>query len=144
MGLVVVVLSSIHECEAVLSGQVGFSLIGSSGRLPILFFLALSIVQIAAIVSGNEKPILVGNISQKRCKYRSPHNNNLRLCVCVNISIYILGHFNCHARICFLPSIWSDSVKNRCCSTFGYIGLLLRYSKSSSSNELYLRINLLH
>ena len=58
-----VVLSAIHECEAVLAAQVGFSIIGSSGRLPILFFLALSIVQIAAIVSGNEKPILVGNKS---------------------------------------------------------------------------------
>ena len=72
MGLVVVVLSAIHECEAVLAAQVGFSIIGSSGRLPILFFLALSIVQIAAIVSGNEKRILVGNISQKSVPYRSP------------------------------------------------------------------------
>ena len=71
MGLVVVVLSSaIPECEAGLSPYVGVSIIGSSGRLPILFFLALSIVQIAAIVSGNEKRILVGNISQKITQYR--------------------------------------------------------------------------
>ena len=132
MGLVVVVLSAIHECEAVLAAQVGFSIIGSSGRLPILFFLALSIVQIAAIVSGNEKPILVGNISQKKCTIIAIRI--LRLSVCVNIYIYILGHLNCHARICFLPSIWSDSFENRCCSRFGNIKLLLRYSERSSGN----------
>ena len=36
------------------------NIVGNSGRLAMLFFIALSIVQIATIVSGNENRIMVG------------------------------------------------------------------------------------
>ena len=63
-------MSAIDSCELVrglLPAGPGFgsifeplNIVGSSGRLPMLIFMALSIVQIATIVSGNENRIMVG------------------------------------------------------------------------------------
>ena len=70
-------MSAIDSCELVgglFPAGPGFStggsifeplnIVGSSGRLPMLFFMALSIVQIATIVSGNENRIMVGIYKQ--------------------------------------------------------------------------------
>ena len=58
-------MSAMDSCELTPS-QNGVSsfeplnIVGYSGRLPMLFFIALSVVQIATIVSGNENRIMVG------------------------------------------------------------------------------------
>ena len=38
------------------------NIVGLNDRLPMVFFLALSVVQIAAIVSGNENQMMVCNM----------------------------------------------------------------------------------
>ena len=113
LGLVVVVLSAIPDCTLVMSRILMHSIIGSGGRLPMLFFLALSTVQIAAICRGNENRILVGNISQLLCRIQITIRI-LKLCVYVIIFIHILGLLNRHARISFLRSIWIDTFETRC------------------------------
>ena len=64
-------MSAINSCGSagpMFAGPAGGSMfeplniVGESGRLPMLFFMALSIVQIATIVSGNENRIMVGSI----------------------------------------------------------------------------------
>ena len=60
-----VVLSSILSNDPGCSNPLlGYSnepvnIVGLNDRLPMVFFLALSVVQIAAIVSGNENQIMV-------------------------------------------------------------------------------------
>ena len=61
LGLIVMVLSSIDSCsEARVPSFEPLNIVGNSGRLPMLIFVAFSIVQIATIVSGNENRIMVG------------------------------------------------------------------------------------
>ena len=66
LGFIVLVMSAMNSCE--LKSPMGVSIfeplniVGYSGRLPMLIFMALSIVQIATIVSGNENRIMVGNV----------------------------------------------------------------------------------
>ena len=118
VGLIVVVLSAIPKCAIDQSILLQHSIFGIGGRLPMLFFLALSIVQIAAIVSGNENRILVGNISKLHRKiqitplsYQPEFENNDVFFVV--IFIYILGHLYRSSRIDFLPSIWIGSITSR-------------------------------
>ena len=79
VGLIVVVLSAIPKCAIDQSILLQHSIFGIGGRLPMLFFLALSIVQIAAIVSGNENRILVGNISKPYRKIQININPNSKI-----------------------------------------------------------------
>ena len=68
LGLILVVLSSVLSNDPGCSNPLlGYSnepvnVIGLNDRLPMLFFLAMSTVQIAAIVSGNENKIMVCNV----------------------------------------------------------------------------------
>ena len=65
LGLIVLVLSSMESCPNLSRTGVStfepLNIVGQNGRLPMLFFLALSIAQIATILSGNENRIMVGN-----------------------------------------------------------------------------------
>ena len=69
VGVIVVVLSSVLSNDPGCSNPLlsysnePVNIVGLNDRLPMVFFLALSVVQIAVIVSGNENQIMVRIIS---------------------------------------------------------------------------------
>ena len=69
VGVIVVVLSSVLSNDPGCSNPLlsysnePVNIVGLNDRLPIVLFLALSVVQIAVIVSGNENQIMVRIIS---------------------------------------------------------------------------------
>ena len=58
-----------------------WSVVGSIGCLPMLFLLAMSIVQIVTIVSGNENPIMVSKMlkTSNMCTDYNKANRFLKL-----------------------------------------------------------------
>ena len=116
-----VVLSSILSNDPGCSNPLlGYSnepvnIVGLNDRLPMVFFLALSIVQIATIWSGHENQIMVRSILKLLFRVEITTNiiNFLKLFVWVIFFMYISGQLNRYARIIFLLGIWSGVVEKR-------------------------------
>ena len=116
-----VVLSSILSNDPGCSNPLlGYSnepvnIVGLNDRLPMVFFLALSIVQIATIWSGHENEIMVRSIFKLLSRVEITTNIFSKLFVWVILFMYISGQLNRYARIIFLPGIWSGIVEKRYC-----------------------------
>ena len=118
-----VVLSSILSNDPGCSNPLlGYSnepvnIVGLNDRLPMVFFLALAIVQIATICSGHENQIMVRSILKLLFRVEITTNiiNFLKLFVWVILFMYISGQLNRYARIIFLLGIWSGIVEKRYC-----------------------------
>ena len=115
-----VVLSSVLSNDAGCSNPLlGYSnepvnIVGLNDRLPMVFFLALSVVQIVVIVSGNENQIMVRIISTLLFWFTKLYQF-LKVSVFLILLMYILGQHDRYAWIIFLPGIRIGIVEKRCC-----------------------------